>query len=221
MTKQNFQNGFTLVETLLIILILAVIGFAGYYVWDRQASKNNDTGKSDKLSSTNKSGNNEEDTDWKKWFAFTPQNDEYTILLPDGWKFDYSYQETLSTLYAPTNRMIDSVDTRAVVTSSTGGYGMGTGFWLQVAPKETAAVTNIGMHGEVLPSLKTKEGKEVKVTLEENSEEGNMSYEVGAKIYSYYIDYGDKVASFGYSFNPGSKDQRTTVEKSIKTLVLQ
>jgi len=31
----NKQNGFTLVEGLLIVLILSVIGFAGYYVWSQ------------------------------------------------------------------------------------------------------------------------------------------------------------------------------------------
>lgn len=217
MQKQKHESGFTLIETLLIILILVIVGFAGYYVWDRQSSK--DASKQE--TPNNSSAKNKDNTtDWKKWFAFTPQNDEYTILLPDGWKFDYGQQDSISTLYAPTNRMIDSNDTRAVVTTSIGGYGMGTGFWLQTAPKESAAVTNIGMDGEKLPSLRTGEGKEVLVTFRENTEEGNMSYEVGAKIYSYVIDYGDRVVTAQYSFNPGSKDQRTTVEKSIKTIVL-
>jgi len=37
------QSGFALIEGLLIILILAVIGFGGYYVWNsqKQADKNN------------------------------------------------------------------------------------------------------------------------------------------------------------------------------------
>lgn len=215
MTKQKLQAGFTLIEVLLIILILVIVGFAGYYVWDRQDSKSNT--KAAKNTTSTKKANKKE---VNKWFAFTPQNDEYTILLPDGWKFDYSQQESSSILYSPTNRMIDSTDTRAVVTSSTGGYGMGTGFWLQAEPKQAAAVTNIGMDGEKLPSLKTGEGKEILVSFRENEEEGNMSYEVGAKIYSYSIDYGDKVVTAQYSFNPGNKDQRATVEESIKTIVL-
>lgn len=217
MAKQRLQAGFTLVEALLIILILVVVGFAGYYIWDRQNSKE-ETKKTTDTSSVNKPKTNNSNVN--NWFAFTPQNDEYTILLPDGWKFDYSQQESSSILYSPTNRMIDSTDVRAVVTSSIGGYGMGTGFWLHTEPKESATVTNIGMDGEKLSSLKTGEGKEVLVTFRENTEEGNMSYEVGAKIYSYFIDYGDRVVAAQYSFNPGDKDQRSTVEKSIKTIVL-
>ena len=30
----NVQKGFSLVEGLLIILIISVVGFAGYYVWN-------------------------------------------------------------------------------------------------------------------------------------------------------------------------------------------
>lgn len=217
MSKQKLQSGFTLVEALLIILILVVVSFAGYYVWDRQDSKE-DAKKPTKTTSANNSKADKGSVN--NWFAFTPQNDEYTILLPDGWKFDYNQQESGSILYSPTNRMIDSTDVRAVVASSAGGYGMGTGFWLQAAAKQDAATTNIGMDGEKMPSLKTGEGKEVLVSFRENTEEGNMSYEVGAKIYSYSIDYGDRVITAQYSFNPGNKDQRATVEKSIETLVL-
>lgn len=35
------QKGFTLVETLLVVLILAVVGFGGYYVWNNQTKKDN------------------------------------------------------------------------------------------------------------------------------------------------------------------------------------
>lgn len=39
--KENKQNGFTLIEGLLIILVLAVVGFGSYYVWHSQTEKNN------------------------------------------------------------------------------------------------------------------------------------------------------------------------------------
>ncbi|GEM_PF-2623087 len=48
-----------------------------------------------------------------------------------------------------------------------------------------------------------------------------MSYEVGAKIYTYYLDKAGKTYKIAdYSFNLGTKDQRATVEKSLKTFVL-
>ncbi|PJE65465.1 hypothetical protein COU91_01495, partial [Candidatus Saccharibacteria bacterium CG10_big_fil_rev_8_21_14_0_10_47_8] len=39
MTLKN-QKGFTLIESLLVVLILAVVGFAGYYVWHTRHESN-------------------------------------------------------------------------------------------------------------------------------------------------------------------------------------
>lgn len=39
MYKNGLQKGFTLVEGLLVILVVAVIGFGGYYVWQNQNDK--------------------------------------------------------------------------------------------------------------------------------------------------------------------------------------
>lgn len=39
----NKQNGFTLVEVLLIVLIMLVIGFAGYTVWNNSKNNENNT----------------------------------------------------------------------------------------------------------------------------------------------------------------------------------
>jgi hypothetical protein len=44
------QNGFALIEGLLIILILAIIGFGGYYVWNTQ--KNTDKTSNDAISAS-------------------------------------------------------------------------------------------------------------------------------------------------------------------------
>lgn len=45
------QTGFTIVETLLALLVAAVIGFGGYYVWRTQLDKNKNTAASKTQSS--------------------------------------------------------------------------------------------------------------------------------------------------------------------------
>ncbi len=47
------KNGFTVVEALLIILILVVIGFAGYYVWHTQSNKSTTTQQAAESSANN------------------------------------------------------------------------------------------------------------------------------------------------------------------------
>lgn len=42
MKKRN-QNGFGLVEALLIIIVVGIVGFGGYYVWHTQHNKNSST----------------------------------------------------------------------------------------------------------------------------------------------------------------------------------
>lgn len=125
MTRKKLQSGFTLVEDLLIILILVIVGFAGYHVWDRQSSKDQTAKKSATTSKTDK--NTQRSTDnTAKWLTFSPEDRSYQIKLPDGWRFDYNPTDKL--LYVSTENMKDTNDIQAVVNTTTGGYGIGTGF---------------------------------------------------------------------------------------------
>lgn len=45
------QRGFTVVETLLVLILLAIIGFTGYYVWHTQKNTNSTYNNSAKLNS--------------------------------------------------------------------------------------------------------------------------------------------------------------------------
>lgn len=85
------QSGFTLVEGLLIVLILAVVGFAGYYVLSNQ-TKDNDNDKvvvqnsqedanDDAVEKTPITTEPEISADWKR---FEAANNAFSIKLADG-----------------------------------------------------------------------------------------------------------------------------------------
>lgn len=87
-------NGFTLVEGLLIILILAVVSFGGWYVWDKQNSKDTETANS--AESTNSTDDVSEKTDTEgstpqefeaisqNWEKYESGQGAYSIKLANG-----------------------------------------------------------------------------------------------------------------------------------------
>jgi len=75
------KNGFTVVETLLTILILAVIGFGGYYVWHTQDNKVKTVSTTTETSTSPYAG----------WKTATLKYEKITYQYPANWKItDYS-----------------------------------------------------------------------------------------------------------------------------------
>ena len=85
------QSGFALIEGLLIILILAIIGFGGYYVWhtQKQTDKTLDTAAatSQKAASTSAQASTQKYLLIKEWGVKVPltsaDQDAYYVIKPD------------------------------------------------------------------------------------------------------------------------------------------
>lgn len=83
------QQGFSLVEGLLIVLVLGVIGFGGYYVWSQQQKKNNAdtsqqaTPESDQAQNNDKKTVPEQEID--KPTSKRVSVKHFSIELPEGW----------------------------------------------------------------------------------------------------------------------------------------
>lgn len=74
------QNGIALIESLLIVLILVIVGFAGYYVWNTQHQNNkvtDDTLKASQSAPPTSSSPTGEKTTLKDGVSF---------LSPNGWQ---------------------------------------------------------------------------------------------------------------------------------------
>ncbi len=88
MNSINKQNGFTLVEGLLIVLILSVIGFAGYTVWNN--NQDNEIEQAETVQqideSPNESAEKAEVAISESWKTVSSGQDGFSVKIPDGWK---------------------------------------------------------------------------------------------------------------------------------------
>jgi len=114
----NNQKGFTVVEGLLILLILTVIGFAGYTVWNNNQDDSSDSNEatqsqsedSQKEDTSTKSEVTEEDSAPEGWKTYT--GDIFSFIYPEAW-------DGLDDL---------AEDWQPAVTSTASGHNVGGGF---------------------------------------------------------------------------------------------
>lgn len=105
------QKGFALIESLLIILILAVVGFGGYYVWNTQHDKTKaaNSPKSSTPASTSPSSTSPSYFTIKEWGVRAPFSasltPEYSISNQSGstWAYFSSKELNLSDSNCTTN----------------------------------------------------------------------------------------------------------------------
>lgn len=86
------QKGFTVIETLLLLILLSIIGFAGYYVYHSKNNANssyNDTAKASSSTPVNeewKTYNGKVSDDAQNPAVYADQID-YSFKYPSSWKF--------------------------------------------------------------------------------------------------------------------------------------
>lgn len=78
--KNSKQAGFSIVEMLLIVLIVGMVGFTGWYVWNSKqiADKTNSQAVSDSQASNTSSS--------QGWKTYSAKLGKFTIKYPSDWK---------------------------------------------------------------------------------------------------------------------------------------
>lgn len=74
------QKGFTLVEGLLILLVLSVIGFGGYYVWSSRNTEDAPTQPAQKQSEKTQTVDPTKD-----WTSYTSELGKFSLKYPKDW----------------------------------------------------------------------------------------------------------------------------------------
>lgn len=91
--EENYQ-GFTVIEALLIILIVAVVGFGGYYVWHSQKINTLSTSPlTNHKSASNKTTPiaSTKPSPYAGWNSETLTNEKLTFSYPSNWQFTNSF----------------------------------------------------------------------------------------------------------------------------------
>lgn len=99
------QNGFSLVESLLVLIAVALVVFVGYYVWHTQKTANQTYTSASKVAQNSpakvnkKSNSSSTTTDpYIGWKSYTDTANTYTVRYPSSWNtFSSGEHATLAT----------------------------------------------------------------------------------------------------------------------------
>lgn len=215
-TTISNQKGFSAVEATVILVVVALLGFGGWFVW--QANKDD---KPKETVSTSNTNNADADTDSVKLTTkLTSHNNLFSLLLPDGWKFtndtelDYAHAIGLE-------NMQYKADTPAVVVDEMGHRGGGiTTAKFVIQGGSAAELGGYASGAEEQGTFKTSgglEGKKYLFTASEKHEE----LAPGTKIYIYEFVDGDDIVVITYQKLPTDPDQLEIAEAAVKTFAFQ
>lgn len=210
--KGNVQEGFTLVEGLLTILVLIVTGFAGYYVWDRQNSKDV---KTDTISETKSTKNTAkpkpEASPSDAWTLFETPDKSYSMRVADGL--------TVMKSDSGTGLIIDEIlsikgqPVRYLSMSARDSSGKGDSLSINFGLETVYGIDD----ASVQPSLRTKDGTEVKkYKFTQTTEQEGLGLRKGQTEYTYVVQRGGKIVRAGYVTTSGA--QLETVENMVTSI---
>jgi hypothetical protein len=100
----NSQKGFAALEVLLILIIIAIIGGTGYFVWHSKSQTdkalNNAANLSQGAAASKKTEASSSDV-YGGWKTFTAPREKFTLKYPSDWKVTQGYNPEIYDLIAP------------------------------------------------------------------------------------------------------------------------
>lgn len=216
------QSGFSAVEAILVLVAVVILGFTGWFVWNSQKSTDktlSQTGTSTAPEAKKTEATSKAESETAGWLLYKAPGGEYTVRLADGWKLNHCNGSAL--LYTHTHTDVTpQPGTKAVVTNiDCGSDGGGDGFGISFYEKISEITPDFAQTG----SFKTAAGDTVKVYSQvEDSEGGGLgAVEKGGTYFIYVITKSPtKNVHASYGVNPGQVDDHATVEKVLKTVVI-
>lgn len=214
--KTTNQEGFGVVEALLIILIVGIIGFASWIVYSSQIKTSNSLDNANKTNNAQavKPGLSKDES--ANWLLYEPPGKEYKMRVPDGWgltSFDKGY--VLHTF--DTHNIVYKQGTKAVITPSEGGKDY-TSIPFILVYNDTYSYDHRKERTSQELSFMTGQGINVEkyIFTQTNDPEG-LDIPKNTKEYSYFVKKGSQVISFRHDILTGEIDQSKYIEKAIMT----
>lgn len=212
------QSGFAVVETLLVVVLLGIIGFTGWYVWHTKQLTDSTlkTGLSSSVTTqiTEKSVT---DPIASKWFKYTTPSNEYSIRLADGWKLNLCKGSADLYTYGNANVHYQPGLAAKVEEVECGSDGGADGMFITyfAKPSDVVGKAQGEANGEVLTVQAVHMTRYIYT--EATEQEGIGAVDKGGKIYSYIGTKNGHTVLIAYGVLSTSPDEHETVEKSIAT----
>ncbi len=209
--KRN-EQGFGAVEILLIIIIIALAGVSGWYVYKHRthaaapAKTVQTSAKTEKKPAAQK----DETADW---YVYASPDKNYSIKLPDGWKL-VSYQGDSSPYTMHSEDIAYTPGQRATVTSTSFAGDVN-----QVAFAMGASWRS-DVRGDKATSFKTDQGLDVTRYDYVVPHQEIQDIAAGTTEFLYAVTGGKTTFQVVHDVAPGAKDSNNLIVKALKTLVI-
>lgn len=220
--KKINNEGFSVVEGLLLLVIIGVISGAVFYVYNAN-KKTNESLENTGNSEVTKRDKKEEPTAkkdlTKDWYEYKSFSGSFSMKIPDGWQLVGS--KGLGGMAGMCTESADCVTyhegVRATVRQSEGGRGGPFRFILNEG--ETAGVGTYFERGTKAGEIKAGNVTfEKRVFTQTKAPEG-PDLPKGGKEYSYLYSNGNKSIYVSYAiFSPNEKDEVQYVDAAIASL---
>lgn len=219
------ETGFGAIEMLLSLIIVVMITFIGYYIYNTQ-KKTDETyaAVNHSLSTTKpavKTKTSVSSPLSKDWYEYTAPDSSYSIRLADGWQLTRYLKS--SALYALGSSLAPKNAVKAVVTEVNGGKdGLAAGLTYNFI--DTDKYIDVTDYTK-LSDFKTSAGLTVSAyTKSASAADTNYigGLEKGGVYYQYVVKKSaTKIFTATYGVNPGETDYHATIEASLKTLTIK
>lgn len=220
MHKNN--SGFSVLHALLLLLLIAIIGFTGWYVW--QANDNIDStlevSSSEPVTELPAKKSAEQKDVTSIWLKYTAPNDVYSMKLADGLTFVKS--EVDGPYYGISSDDVSAAQpgTRAKVIPAEPFNGKDGVLGMYVNYYQNAQAAETGNH-KLQSTLKTSSGLKVdKYYYEQSTEPDGIGLRKGDKSYLYHVQNGSSLLQIDYSIPAGQSGNIDVVEQMVRTVNL-